>query len=64
MAEPFPGTVDQGFTHAFVKYYNQLKIVDVGMPTENQQLGSNRLRLQVASILASVLSRRNLLLAQ
>ena len=62
LAEPLPWTVSQGVILVLVIVNSLLYVVELGMPTEITTLEPYRVRLQVASIFASVLFRRNLLL--
>ena len=59
LAEAFPWTVNRGFTRVFIRYFSQLYIGEVDMHTYLNTLGARVMRLQLASIFASVLFQRN-----
>jgi hypothetical protein len=54
LAEPFPGTVTQGVILVFVIVNSQLKVLSWIISTHDNQLEPYWVRLQLASIFASV----------
>ena len=56
LAEPFPWTVIQGVILVFVIINKQLNVIEVDLPTQTTQLEPYWVRLQLASIFASVIN--------